>query len=88
MHGGGRVRRGVSLLLRAQVINFFLLLSSMLMWVLETRCESYRRTALHVLRYASALLYHSARGALYLLVSLALLAQGEASPWLAARRGP
>ena len=65
------------------VINFFLLLCAALMWVLETRSEGYRKAALHVLRYASVLLHLTARGALYLLVALALLAQGGESAWLA-----
>ena len=41
------------------VINLFLLLAALLMWLLETRSEAYRRTALHVLRYASLLLHHT-----------------------------
>ena len=41
------------------VINVFLLLAALLMWLLETRSEAYRRTALHVLRYASLLLHHT-----------------------------
>lgn len=40
------------------VINFFLLLCVLLTWAVETRSEGYRRTALHVLRYASLLLHH------------------------------
>jgi len=67
------------------VINLLLLLAAMLMWLLETRSEAYRRAALHVLRYASLLLHHTARGALYLLLALALFAQaqGGTSSWLA-----
>lgn len=65
------------------VINFFLLLCAVLMWTLETRSEGYRKVALHILRYASVLLHFSARGALYLLIALALLAQGGQSSWLA-----
>ena len=46
-----------TLLTTQLVINLFLLLAALLMWLLETRSEAYRRTALHVLRYASLLLH-------------------------------
>ena len=62
------------------VINFYLTLFAILMVVVESRIDATRRLALHVHRYAQLLLYGAARGALFLLAALALLAQD--TDWL------
>ncbi len=48
--------------------------------IIELHIDRTRRTALHLLRYAAVLVHPSARGVLYLLLALALLAQDV--PWL------
>ena len=62
------------------VINFYLTLFAILMVVVESRIDATRRLALHVHRYAQLLPYGAARGALFLLAALALLAQD--TDWL------
>jgi len=61
------------------VINLYLSLAGLLLLVLELKVERTRRTALHIFRYASALLHPRARGMVYLLLPLLMLSQTESS---------
>lgn len=62
------------------MISIYLFVVSAILFAIETRVQPTRRTALHLLRYASALLHPSARGALYILAALALLSLDL--PWV------
>ena len=66
------------------VINLYLSVLAVLMLVIEVKEPRYlRKTSLHLLRYASTMMHPTARGTLYLLLSLALLTQdAEATPSL------
>ena len=58
------------------VMNLYLCVLSSLMLVLEVKDPGHGRTiALHLLRYASALMHPTARGVVYLLFALSLLTQ-------------
>ena len=63
------------------VLNLYICVIAILMLVIETRAEPTRRTSLHLLRYASVMMHPTARGVLYLLVSLTLLSQQAPLLW-------
>lgn len=63
------------------VLSVYLLVVACVLFVVEARVARTRRYALHILRYASALLHPTARGALYLLSALALLSQDLPYIW-------
>lgn len=69
------------------VINVYLLVAVVLMLLIELRIEATRRTALHLLRYCSALLHPTARGIVYLVVALTLLSQKKDEGYLAEALG-
>ena len=63
------------------VLNLYITCLAGLMLVIETRAPQTRRFAIHLLRYASAMMHPTARGVLYLLLSLTLLTQQAAALW-------
>ena len=66
------------------MLNLYLAVLALLMLVVEVRAEPTRRVAVHLLRYASALLHPTARGVLYLLVRRAPRQTPRAAPNAAA----
>ena len=64
------------------VINLYILVMACLMLVVELKHPSTKRIALHIQRYAAALLHPTPRGTLYLLLSLALLTQEPKFLWV------
>lgn len=64
------------------VLNLYLCVLAMMMLLLEVRIEGTRRIALHLLRYAAVMMHPTARGVLYLLVSLTLLTQSDPVLWI------
>lgn len=64
------------------VLNLYLCVIGVIMLVIETRIELTRRAAVHLMRYGAAMMHPTARGVLYLLVSLTLLTQDSALLWV------
>eukprot|EP00900_Chrysochromulina_parva_P009286 jgi/Chrpa1/18359/Chrysochromulina_OHIO_Genome00017869-RA len=64
------------------VIHVYMLVTALLMLIIELRIEVTRRTALHLLRYASAMMHPTARGVVYLVMALTLLSSWSDSGYL------